>query len=88
MGVTEATIAGLRVTHCKSCGAEIVFAPRWDNPEGKVMPIDAAVVADGAIALHGGTYLVVNERTPDVVREAGLHRTHWQTCPRPQPFRR
>lgn len=74
----------MRTSHCRSCGAEIIWA-RTDS--GHLMPVDAHPDAEGRLALSPGdpeprvSYAFGNG-------ERSLHRPHFATCPDADSWRR
>jgi hypothetical protein len=79
------------MTHCKTCGAEIIFAK---TPEGKNMPVDVSPDPNGNIVLYQrvdtdgkskwfATVLGSGEHRPDIAYVA-----HWATCPHATQHRR
>jgi len=83
------------VSACRSCQAPI----EWALTElGRRMPLDLGTFADGAVVVVGrvpadGTPLVVTlgVDTRDRLRDVGeleLRRSHFQTCPNADDWRR
>jgi hypothetical protein len=83
------------VSACRSCGAEVEWAVT--AAFARRMPLDLGVVADGNAAVVGrdarGAPIVVVLGPDDLkrVRELGtveLRRSHFQTCPEAEKWRR
>ena len=79
------------VCYCKGCGAEIVWVAMQS---GKRMPCDAALLrcrADDAskktFVLPSGTVMRGVE-APDGVADFMAHRSHFETCPKAEDFKR
>lgn len=91
----------MRVTTCRSCGAEIEWAVT-DTPQAKPTPVDAKPVRDGTILLrhviHGRppiahtTTRAEREELERQARERGeelvLFKSHFATCDDPTAWRK
>lgn len=78
------------MSRCKSCGADIVWVK---TVAGKSIPLDAAPVADGNVALDSGgrAHVYSNPAALFVVDMAGdgpRYRSHFATCPNAAEHRR
>ena len=83
-----AEITGCRVTTCRSCGEEIIFAPHWGAPQGRLMPIDARPAEGGNLAVIDGVYVIVRDRGNAQRWQDSLHLSHFVTCPKATQHRR
>jgi len=77
-----------RVSECKGCGAEMVWAR---TARGKKMPLDAEPSRDGNFVLEGDPIDPETRRLPndEAARYTGdKHTAHWGTCPNYTDFKR
>lgn len=72
------------MSKCKSCGARIDWAT---TPNGKLIPLDAIVVADGNIRAER-PYGDTNLRATVVPQGEGDRVSHFVTCPNAREHRK
>ena len=66
---------------CKGCGAEVLWVK---TPAGKSMPLDAAPVTLWVVENDGGKLVSADVRARGVI----ARRSHFETCPKADEFRR
>lgn len=86
---SEFVVAGLRISTCRGCDAEIV----WATTElGKPIPVDVEPVADGNLALRllpGLDAPVAHVLGPDEQQgDDARFQAHFASCPKADTFRR
>jgi hypothetical protein len=84
----------MKVTNCRSCGAEIVWVRLM--PTGARAPVDAQTDLDGNLLLEEAAIagdpptavLVSRARAAELVGTKPLFRSHFASCPQAEQWRK